>query len=87
MSLLSKEVLDFSSKRLSKNTATALSLCNCKEWGEAGRIQQDWMRTATQDYVAETGRLVNLALKTMADSCRPFEQQDEAAMRTTSAKK
>lgn len=86
LSLLGQEMLDFSRTRLSRDTATALSMAGCKDWSEASRIQQDWMRTTAEDYVTEMGKLLKLAVKTTVDTCRPLQDQAEAAWGAKSAK-
>jgi hypothetical protein len=72
--LLGQEMLDFSRERLSKNSATALSLARCKDWGEASKIQRDWVRAITEEYSAEMGKLLRLAARTTVDSCRPLQE-------------
>ncbi|MGD9536798.1 MAG: phasin family protein [Alphaproteobacteria bacterium] len=73
--LLGQELLDFSRERLSKNSATALSLAHCKDWNEASQIQRDWVRAAAEEYSAEMGKLLRLAARTTVDSCRPLQEQ------------
>ena len=72
--LLGQEMLDFSRERLSKDSATALSLAHCKDWSEASRIHRDWARSITEEYSAEMGKLLRLAARTTVDSCRPLQE-------------
>lgn len=78
-SLMGQEVLDFSRARLSKNAVAAQSIAHCKDWSEASRIQQDWLRATTEEYVTEMGKLFQLAVKTTMDSCRPPQDQTYAS--------
>lgn len=79
VSLMGQEVLDFSRTRLSKNAVAALSIARCKDWSEASRIQQDWLRTTTEEYVTEMGKLFQLAVKATMNSCRPLQDQTYAS--------
>jgi hypothetical protein len=79
VSLISREVLDFSRTRLSRNAVAAQSIARCTDWSEASKIQQDWLRATTEEYMAEMGKLFQLAVKTTMDSCRPLQDQSHAS--------
>jgi hypothetical protein len=72
--LLTQEVLDFSRQRMSQNSATALSMAQCKDWSEASKIHREWIRAFTEEYSAEMGKLFRLAARTATDSCRPLQE-------------
>lgn len=78
LSAMGQEMLDFSRTRLSRDAVAALSIARCKDWSEASKIQQDWLRTTTEEYVTEMGKLFQLAVKTTMESYRPLQDQAEA---------
>ena len=74
LTLLSQEVLDFSRHRISRDSATALSMAHCKDWEEASKIHREWVRATSEEYSAQMGKLLQLAAKTAIDSCRPIQE-------------
>ncbi len=85
ISVLGQEMLNFSRTRLSRGAVAAQSLARCKDWSEAVKIQQSWMKSAAVEYVTEMGKLFQLAMKTTVDSCRPLQDQAETAWGAASA--
>ena len=57
----SGEVVRFVSERLRRDAELGLELMTCHNWTEAAKLQQDWLATATQDYLEEGSRLLGIA--------------------------
>jgi len=84
MTMLGQEMLDYWRRRLSRNAVAALSLARCTDWNEASRIHQDWMKSATEDYVAQMGSMVQLAIRTTMESCRSLNGEGRTTAETRS---
>lgn len=55
-----KEVAEFTQRRASTNTRLLRSLPGCANWEDVMSLQQDWLKTAGEDYLDETGRMMSL---------------------------
>lgn len=80
MTELNKEVMSFASDRLHKGLQTSGSLMACHDPAEALNLQFEHARNATQAYLDEASRLMNLAAR-MSDQClRSMETQTREAL-------
>ncbi len=78
---LNSEIASFVNARVSQDVELGQALCRCDEWSEAMSLQQDWMRRATQEYLSEAGRLINLASKVAKDNWEPiYERTNDTLM-------
>lgn len=54
------ELVGFLGRRLEANTRAWQSFSACSSWSELVAAQQDWLETARNDYVDETGRITQM---------------------------
>ena len=67
MASLNSELASFMNARVNRDVQLGHDLVQCNNWSEAVELQQDWARQATQEYLDEAGRLVDLASKVAKD--------------------
>jgi len=79
-SALNGEVVKFVSTRLNHDAELGQSLAKCRNWNEAAELQQGWVQTTTQEYLAEAGKLFELATKMTFDSWKPLQEQTTKAL-------
>lgn len=72
---LGNEVSQFVAARIAEDVKTQHALLACREFGEAQRIQMEFVQKALTDYTAETGRLVELGAGVMS-AARPKRLKD-----------
>jgi hypothetical protein len=60
---LNEEILGFAATRMQKNSEASESLMKCKDLADAMRIQQDWVRAMTEQYMQEAGRILEMTTK------------------------
>ncbi|WP_022728400.1 phasin family protein [Fodinicurvata sediminis] len=65
MAVWQREVADFTARRMKTNSKLLRSLPSCANWDDVVSLQQGWMRTAGEDYIDETGRLLSLSQRMM----------------------
>ncbi|WP_162175150.1 phasin family protein [Fodinicurvata fenggangensis] len=65
MAIWQREVADFTARRMKTNSTLLRSLPGCANWDDVVSLQQGWMRTAGEDYIDETGRLMSLSQRLM----------------------
>jgi|ERR687893_146121 hypothetical protein len=58
-----REVLDFMSMRLSKDSDFVRDLQGCRSWEEVALRQSKWMQETLTDYSRETAKVLNIAAK------------------------
>lgn len=81
MASLSNEVMSFANARLQQNLQTTETLTHCKDFEQAFRVQCDHAQTATQQYLAEATKIVELATGMARDSMTPFEERTRETLR------
>jgi len=80
MAAVNGEVFRFVTRRLRHDVEVGQSLAGCDDLSKAASLQQDWARKAMDDYMAETGKLMELASKATMESWKPlYEGADSAA--------
>lgn len=72
MSAMNEELLNFANERLAEASKTRDILMQCRDVGDVVKAQQDWLRTASQHYMGEASRLVDLGTKTMLSTVNPI---------------
>lgn len=76
---LNGELMNFVDSRLSRDAKLGNALSKCHDWSDAVDLQQDWARQATQDYLAETSKLMELGSMVARDSWQPvYERANQA---------
>lgn len=56
-----EEASRFAARRLERDAELARRLLSCRDWSEVLMLQQEWVATATQDYIDQTRRLTEIA--------------------------
>lgn len=79
MAAVNGEVFRFLSQRMRRDMETGQSMARCDDWSKAAALQQDWVRAAMEDYMAESSRLMELTSKATMESWKPLY---EGATRT-----
>lgn len=57
---LNEEISAFFTKRVQHDMELSRSITGCDDWQKAADLQQNWARTAMEDYMAETMRLMQI---------------------------
>ncbi len=79
-SALNGEVVKFFSARLNHDAELGQCLAKCRDWNEAAELQHGWVQIATQEYLAEAGKLFELASKMTFESWKPLQEQTGKAL-------
>lgn len=72
---MNAEVMSFFNTRLSRDMELGEAVTRCENWAGVVNVQREWARQATQDYVAEASKLVQLAGKLTQESWEPVYEQ------------
>lgn len=62
---IQEELVTFASYRAQTNATVGEALSKCKNWDDAMRAQQDWAKTAADDYMQESKKLMELSREAM----------------------
>ena len=81
MASLGSEVMSFASDRLQQTLKTTENLTHCKDFEQAFRVQCDHAQAATQPYLAEATKIMELATGMARDSMTPFEERTRETLR------
>lgn len=79
MSALGGEMLRFAGHRWRQDMVLGQTLAKCHQWDEVTAVQQDWGAKAVEDYLAEAGKLVELASKVTTDSWQSLYDATKSA--------
>jgi len=60
VSTLNGELASFVARRLQHDIDLGQSVAGCEDWQKLARLQQDWARTALEEYAGEAASLVQL---------------------------
>ena len=74
------ELINFVNARLKHNVELGEALARCRNWTDAATLQQDWAQTASEEYLAEASRLMEVASKVTKDSWKPLSAGSEQAV-------
>lgn len=72
---LGNEVVQFVTERITEDVRTQHALMHCKDFNDMQRIQTAFLRTALEQYSAESGKLVQLGTGVIA-SAMPKRAKD-----------
>ncbi len=81
MANLGNEVASFASKRIEENMATSQDLSQCRDVEQAFRLQCDYTRKATEQYLEEARKIMELASSMARESFTPFEERTRETLR------
>ena len=76
---LNEEILGFAAQRMQKNSEAGESLMKCKDLSDALRIQQEWLRTMTEQYMQEASRIVEMTTKAAMAGFTPVAEGSATA--------
>lgn len=85
MSAFGGEMLRFAGHRWRQDMELGQTLAKCHQWDEVTAVQQDWSAKAAEDYLAEAGKLVELASKVTTDSWQSLYEAATSVATETSA--
>lgn len=71
VAILNGELKGFVNARLDRDVELSRALCRCANWSDAIGLQQDWAQQATREYLAEAGRITDLASRVVKESWQP----------------
>lgn len=74
MTAMGQEMAQFASNRLRENMDLSGSVLQCGDPGEAFRLECDYARNATRQYLDETSKLLGIAAETSQRSWAPIEE-------------
>lgn len=80
---INREVINFVGTRLRRDAEYAEKLARCTNWNDATQVHQSWLKQATEEYAAETGKLVEVATKVTADGLKPLKENADQLFKTT----
>jgi len=68
------ELTDFLSRRVARNSETVGGMAKCQNFSDIFAIQARWLQEATDDYLKETSKLMEVNSKIMAGLLGSFRQ-------------
>jgi len=74
MTAMGQEMAQFASTRLRESMDLSGSVMQCGDPGEAFRLECDYARNATRQYLDETSKLLGIAAETSQRSWAPIEE-------------
>ncbi len=77
---LNGELMGFANTRMNRDVELSHALSKCDSWPNAVGLQQDWARQATQEYLAEASKLMELASKVATESWEPAHERADQAL-------
>ena len=82
MATLNSEVMSFVNARVNQDVELGHALCRCGKWSDAMDLQQNWVCQATQEYLGETCRLIELASTVAKDNWEPVYERANHTLTT-----
>jgi len=67
-----EEIARFAQTRLQRNGEVAEAAAGCRDINDFIGLQQEWLKTASQDYLQETARMMGLASRMTQDWMQPM---------------
>jgi hypothetical protein len=64
------EMFDFMSHRFVKNSVALQELGECRSWEEVSSLHSKWLQDMSNDYVAETTKVMAIGTKQAADAAQ-----------------
>jgi hypothetical protein len=74
---LNEEILGFAASRMQRTSEASEQIMKCKDLGEALRIQQEWARSMTEQYMQEASRIMEMTTKAALSGLNVTEARDE----------
>jgi hypothetical protein len=67
-----EEIARFAQARMQRNGEVAEAAARCRDVNDFIGLQQEWLKTASQDYLQETARIMGLASRMTQDWMQPM---------------
>jgi hypothetical protein len=77
---LNGELMGFVTARIGRDVKLGQALSSCQNWSDVVELQQQWAQQATEEYLAEAGRITDLASKLVKESWDPVYDRANRAM-------
>lgn len=77
---LNGELMGFVTTRLNRDVALSRALTSCQNWSDVIALQQSWASQATQEYLAEAGRITDMASNVVKESWEPVYERTNQVM-------
>jgi hypothetical protein len=75
---LSEAFLSFATARMQSNVRASEELMRCRAVPDALRVQQEWLREASDQYMSEATKLVDIATQSTLKSIDPLMKRSAA---------
>jgi len=72
--------LAFAKSTIERNSAVAEAICTSKDHASAVELQADWARSSFDNYVTESGKISEMAIKTANDAVAPIRARVDGAV-------
>jgi hypothetical protein len=66
------EVARFAQGRLQRNSELAEAMARCRDVNDMVGLHQEWLKTASQDYMQQTARMMGIASRLTQDWMQPM---------------
>ena len=81
LATLNGELMSFVNTRLKHDADLGQALAKCSNWADAANLQQEWAQKASQEYLLEAGKLMEVASKVAQESWQPVSAKAEQAIK------
>ena len=81
LATLNGELMSFVTTRLKHDAELGQALAKCSDWADATNLQQDWAKKASEEYLAEASKLMEVASKVAKESWEPVSARAEQAVK------
>jgi hypothetical protein len=85
MMSISEALLSFATSRIQCNLRTSEELMRCRALPDAMRVQQEWLREASDQYINEATKIVDIATQSTIKGFSPLVQRSAAAFEREAA--
>lgn len=75
MAALNEELMGFASDRMQRNSKASESLMKCKDWNDAVKVQQEWLKGVSEQYLSEFTKLVEMSTKAALAGLNPLVER------------
>jgi hypothetical protein len=80
LAAMNAELMGFINTRLNHDAEFNAALAKCNNWTQAAGMQQEWLQQAAREYIAESGRLMEVATKVANETWTPVQERASQAL-------
>ncbi len=77
---MNEELVSFTNSQLKEQMESGRAIAQCSNWSEAVEKQMTIARSATEQYLAEAGKLANMATELTMASWAPFQNYLQSSL-------